>query len=69
MLLVWLSCFTTTTTVVVVDAASLLSGRFETVTDVTDYLNLALDAADMKETDDFTTKKNIYQNVRPCGMS
>lgn len=61
-LLVWLGCSITTTAVV--DAASLLNGRFETVTDVTDYLNLALDAADMKETDDLTTKLNIYQNVR-----
>jgi hypothetical protein len=47
-----------------VEAVSLLNGRYETTTDVMDYLNLALDAADMKETDDFATKKNIYQNVR-----
>ncbi|KAG7374724.1 low iron-inducible periplasmic protein [Nitzschia inconspicua] len=48
-----------------VTAISLLGGRFETMTDVSDYLNLALDAADMKETDDLTTKKNIYQNGSP----
>jgi hypothetical protein len=60
-LLLWIALCGST---VVVDAVSLLGGRYETTTDVTDYLNLALDAADMKETDDLTTKKNIYQNVR-----
>jgi hypothetical protein len=52
--------------VIVVEAASssLLGGRYQTTTDVTNYLNLALDAANMKETDDFDTKKNIYENVR-----
>ena len=46
-----------------VQATPLLNGRYETVTDVTSYLNLALDAADMKETSDITTKQNIYRNV------
>jgi hypothetical protein len=47
----------------VVTATPLLNGRYETVTDVTSYLNLALDAADMRETNDITTKQNIYRNV------
>lgn len=38
----------------------LLGGRFETTTDVQSLLNLALDAAAMKESDDFGTKKAIY---------
>jgi hypothetical protein len=46
-----------------------LEGRYETVTDVTDYLNLALDAADMKESTDLATKLNIYQNGRSGGSS
>jgi hypothetical protein len=46
-----------------VDAIPLLGGRYQTITDVSDYLNLALDAAAMKESTDLTTKKSIYQNV------
>jgi hypothetical protein len=44
----------------VVNCITLLGGRFETATDVQAFLNLALDAADMKESDDFDTKKAIY---------
>ena len=47
---------------------SLLGGRFETTTDVQMLLNLALDAADMKETSDWDQKKNIYQNVRTSSV-
>jgi hypothetical protein len=54
----------TTSSMGVADAISLLNGRFETTTDVTAYLNLALDAADMRETEDIPTKQNIYSNVR-----
>jgi hypothetical protein len=41
-------------------AIPLLNGRFETTTDVQDLLNLALDAADMRESTDFTAKQTIY---------
>eukprot|EP00934_Nitzschia_sp_Nitz4_P003142 Nitzschia sp. Nitz4//scaffold227_size32659//29826//30272//NITZ4_007901-RA/size32659-snap-gene-0.7-mRNA-1//-1//CDS//3329542803//3132//frame0 len=44
------------------NAISLLNGRYETSTDVQDYLNLASDAAAMKETDVRATKEDIYQN-------
>jgi len=44
----------------VVNCITLLGGRFETSTDVQTFLNLALDAAEMKESDDFDTKKAIY---------
>lgn len=47
---------------VVTDAIPVLGGRFETVTDVQDLLNLALDAADMKEATDLTVKQSIYEN-------
>ena len=55
-------------------AASLLNGRFETTTDVTDYLNLALDAAKMAEAGGaFDTTMDIYTNVslffRRCANS
>ncbi len=46
-----------------VEAISLLGGRYETVTDVQAYLDLALDAAAMKESDDFDVKLQIYQEV------
>jgi hypothetical protein len=52
------------TTSQVVDGISLLGGRYETVTDVQAYLDLALDAAAMKESDDLTLKMSIYQQVR-----
>ena len=45
------------------DAASLLNGRFETTTDVTDYLNLAFDASKMIESTDFDVTMSIYKNV------
>ncbi|KAL3938414.1 MAG: hypothetical protein SGBAC_006676 [Bacillariaceae sp.] len=45
---------------VVVNCITLLGGRFETTTDVHTLLNLALDAAEMKESDDFDTKRAIY---------
>lgn len=47
-----------------VQAISLLGGRYQTETDVQAYLDLALDAADMKESDDFDTKLLIYKQVR-----
>ena len=43
-----------------INCIPLLGGRFETSTDVQQFLNLALDAAEMKESDDFETKKGIY---------
>jgi hypothetical protein len=46
----------------VVNGITLLGGRFETTTDVQELLNLALDAAEMKESDDFETKKAIYKD-------
>ena len=45
-------------------AIPLLNGRFQTTTDVQYLLDLALDAADMKEADDLATKQSIYENVR-----
>jgi len=50
-------------TVQTTNAISLLNGRYETSNDVTDYLNLALDAAKMNEADDFDTKLDLYKNV------
>jgi hypothetical protein len=50
------------TTPKAVDGIPLLNGRFETTTDVQELLNLALDAADMKEADDFDSKKTIYRD-------
>ena len=44
-------------------AMPLLNGRFETTTDVQSLLNLALDAADMKEATDMMKKQSIYQFV------
>lgn len=58
---IW-SCVTTLP--MVVEAIPLLNGRYETVTDVQEYLDLALDAADMKESDVLATKLSIYQEVR-----
>lgn len=49
-------------------AIPLLQGRFETTTDVQDYLNLAIDAAEMREATDLAVKKSIYQNVSRCGV-
>jgi hypothetical protein len=46
----------------VVNGITLLGGRFETTTDVQEFLNLALDAAEMKESGDFETKKAIYKD-------
>lgn len=43
-----------------VNCIPLLGGRFETSTDVQTLLNLALDAAEMKESDDIETQKAIY---------
>jgi hypothetical protein len=44
-------------------AIPLLNGRFETTTDVQHILDLALDAAAMKEADSIASKTSIYQNV------
>jgi hypothetical protein len=44
----------------VTTAIPLLNGRFETTTDVQDLLNLALDAADMKEATEFADMQTIY---------
>ena len=43
-------------------AKVLLGGTYQTTTDVQKYLNLALDAAAMKETDDIALKQSIYQD-------
>jgi hypothetical protein len=53
------SCWTVQTT----QAVSLLNGRYETSTDVTDYLNIALDASKMSESDNFEVTLDIYKNV------
>ena len=45
-------------------AIPLLDGRYETETDVQDILNLALDAAQMKEATTFAEKEQIYISVR-----
>jgi hypothetical protein len=47
----------------VAEGIPLLGGRYETTTDVQTYLNLALDAADMKEAEDLATKQLIYESV------
>jgi hypothetical protein len=47
----------------VAEGIPLLGGRYGTTTDVQKYLNLALDAADMKEAEDIATKTKIYQSV------
>eukprot|EP00529_Nitzschia_sp_RCC80_P009220 CAMPEP_0113473526 /NCGR_PEP_ID=MMETSP0014_2-20120614/18092_1 /TAXON_ID=2857 /ORGANISM="Nitzschia sp." /LENGTH=2243 /DNA_ID=CAMNT_0000366301 /DNA_START=471 /DNA_END=7202 /DNA_ORIENTATION=+ /assembly_acc=CAM_ASM_000159 len=52
----------TLTTTTVVDAIPILGGRYQTVTDVQDYLNLALDAAAMKEALEIESKQDIYKN-------
>lgn len=44
-----------------VNSIPLLGGRFETTTDVQSLLNLGLDAADMRETTNLTTKASIYK--------
>lgn len=46
-----------------VQGTSLLGGRYETTTDVQALLNLALDAADMRESDQLNQKQDIYENV------
>lgn len=43
------------------EAALLLGGLYETTTDVQNLLNLALDVAAMRETDDLALKQSIYQ--------
>jgi hypothetical protein len=50
-------------------AASLLNGRYETTTDVTDYLNLAYDASNMIESDDHELILDIYKNVSSTSLS
>lgn len=50
-------------TIQLTEAVSLLDGRYETTTDVTDYLNLALDVSKMSESDDIDVKLDIYKNV------
>ena len=45
-----------------ISAKVLLGGTYETTTDVQNYLNLALDAAAMKETDDIELKQTIYRD-------
>jgi hypothetical protein len=42
----------------------LLGGRFETTTDVTGFLNLALDAAEIQASNDVTEKTELYKRVR-----
>jgi hypothetical protein len=42
----------------------LLGGRFETATDVQGILNLALDAAEIRESDETAEKLEIYKNGR-----
>jgi len=41
---------------------TLLGGKYETSSDVQNFLNLALDTAAMRETDDLIEKLSIYQN-------
>ena len=50
-------------TIQVTDAISLLDGQYETTTDVTDYLNLALDVSKMSESENIDVKLDIYKNV------
>ena len=47
----------------VVTGIPILSGRFETTSDVQAILDLASDAAQMKEATSFQVKENIYKNV------
>jgi hypothetical protein len=56
-----LSCWTVQTTQA--QSISLLNGRFKTSTDVTDYLNIAMDASKMSESEDFEVTMDIYKNV------
>ena len=56
-----LSCWTVQTTQA--QSISLLNGRFTTTTDVTDYLNIAMDASKMIESEDFEVTLDIYKNV------
>jgi hypothetical protein len=51
-----------------VTAIPLLNGRFETTTDVQYILDLALDAAAMKEANSVVSKTSIYQNVSPINV-
>jgi len=46
-----------------VAAVTLLNGRFETTSDVQYLLDLALDAAAMREATTMAEKASIYQNV------
>jgi len=39
-----------------------LNGRYETTTDVTDYLNIGLDASKMSESDNYEVTLDIYKN-------
>ncbi len=50
-------------TIQVTDAVSLLNGRYETTTDVTDYLNLAQDVSKMSESEQQDLSLDIYKNV------
>ena len=50
-------------------ATSLLGGKYEFTTDVSDYLNLSWDAAAMKEADDLIMKQAIYENGRSGGWA
>ena len=59
-----LSCWTIQTT----QAASLLNGRYETTTDVTDYLNIGLDASKMSESDNYEVTLDIYKNVSSISL-
>ena len=49
----------------IINAIPILNGRFETTTDVQALLDLALDAADMKEATDVATKQSIYEAGGP----
>ena len=53
-----------------VQGIQLLGGKINTsVADVQGILNLALDAADMRESDDNNRKLDIYKNVRTTADS
>ena len=46
--------------------SSILDGRFQFTSDVTQYLNLAYDAAELDETEEISEKLEIYKIVSYC---
>lgn len=60
----WLSTFVLLAALPIAQSTTLLNGRFETTTDVQTILDLALDAAEMKETTDIQQKADIYRSGR-----